>query len=114
MFDKQINWLASWRSFDEFKFEYEVNIVFIPALRIRTEHFMERHNDPLDIGKSIIGVAYFEQPEAWGNFNPKVIDEEGTIKVIIRIRDVNVKLYHFKTKLKPKTLDEAKNKFDFW
>jgi hypothetical protein len=99
LFNKQINWLAQWHSLDEFKFEYECHAVIIPPLRVRTEHFIENHDDSLEVGKSIIGVAYFEQPEAWGNFNPKIIDQQGTIKIKIRIKDIYGKFYYFKTKL---------------
>lgn len=108
LFDKQINWLAQWHTFDNFKFEYQNTIILIPPLRVRTEFFMDKHDDSLEIGKSVVGVAYFEQEEAWGNYNPKTIDSEGKIKIIIRIRDVYGKKYNFKTTLKPKTLDEAR------
>jgi hypothetical protein len=107
-FHTQIIWLPQWHSLNDFKFEYEEHVLIIPPLRVRTEYFMEKHDDGLEIGKSIIGVAYFEQSEAWGNFNPKAIDNEGTIKIIIRIRDVYGRLYDFKTKLKRIKLEEAR------
>lgn len=108
MFDKQITWLAQLHSIENFKFKYGDTSILIPPLRVRTEYFMDKHDDSLEVGKSVVGVAYFEQEEAWGNLNPKTVDKENTIQIIIRIRDVYGKLYHFKTTLKPKTLEEAK------
>jgi len=108
LFNKQINWLAQWQTLDNFKFEYRDKTILIPPLRIRNEYFMGQDNDSLEVGKSLVGVAYFEQVEAWGNYNPKLIDDKGTIKVVIKIRDIYGKKYCFKTTLKPKTLEEAK------
>nr|WP_315396820.1 hypothetical protein [uncultured Sphingobacterium sp.] len=108
LFDKQIIWLAQWHTFDNFKFEYQDNILLIPPLRVRNEYFKDQNNDSLEVGKSIVGVAYFEQQEAWGNYNPKTIDSDGKIKIIIRVRDIYGRNYSFKTTLKPKTLDEAR------
>lgn len=108
LFAKQMNWLAQWHTFDNFKIEYGNTTLLIPPLRVKTEFFMNKNDDTLEVGKSIVGVAYFEQEEAWGNFNPKSIDKKGTIKVIIKIRDVYGRHYNFKSTLKPKSLDEAR------
>jgi hypothetical protein len=108
LFNKQLIWLSQWHTFDNFKFEFEDTILFIPPLRGKSDFFTEKNNDTLEVGKSISGVAYFEQEEAWGNFNPKTIDEKGTINVIIKIRDIYDRNYKFKTQLKSKSLDEAR------
>jgi hypothetical protein len=62
----------------------------------------------LGIGESVVGVAYFEQAEAWGNLNPQIIDETGKIRIIIKIRDIYGRNYKFKTILKPISLEEAR------
>lgn len=108
LFDKQLNWLAQRHIFDDFKLEYRDKVILIPPLRVRTEYFAHSPDDRLEVGKSITGIAYFEQEEAWGNFNPKTIDNNGTIKVIIRIRDIYGKHFYFRTKLNPKSLEEAR------
>ncbi|QNF31852.1 hypothetical protein HUW51_03625 [Adhaeribacter swui] len=108
LFDKQMVWLPQSHIFADFKFEYGESLVFIPPLRTRSDVFNQRRTDSLDVGESIVGVAYFEQGEAWGNLNPKSSDGDGTIKVVIKIRDVYGKHYKFKTTLKPKAIEEAR------
>ena len=107
LFGRQINWLPQWHTFDNFKIEYENATITIPPLRIRTEFFMDKDNDSLGVGRSIVGVAYFEQEESWGNYNPRTMNDEDGIKIIIKIKDVYGKNYKFKTTLESKSLDEA-------
>ena len=107
-FRKNINWLVQLHIFENFKLEFKDSVVLIPPLRGKNEFFMNKNDDNLEVGKSSVGVAYFEQEEAWGNFNPKTINNEGEINVIVRIRDIYGKNYNFKTVLKPKSLEEAR------
>lgn len=47
---------------------------------------LDQKNDTyLPVGKSIVGVSYFEQPTSWGNHFPRLDDNELTdIKVVVK------------------------------
>jgi hypothetical protein len=105
---KRIQWLAQWHIFENFKIKYGDQIVMLPPLRSRNSEYPGGGENYLAIGGSIIGVAYFEQDEAWGNLNPETINDKGDIKVILKIRDIRKAEYRFKTTLKRLSIKEAR------
>lgn len=100
-------WLTHFHVFDSFRLEFEDAVMIIPTLKAGGNRILEPDKDDyLEIGRYINGVAYFEQDDAWGNFNPKTIDDK--TKVELKIVDIYGRNYSFKTILKYKSLDEAK------
>ncbi|PCJ84761.1 MAG: hypothetical protein COA57_08705 [Flavobacteriales bacterium] len=108
LFRKNLNWLAQWHSVEPFRIELNNgSMIEIQNLRTKNNVLDNRDHNRIDLGSSIIGAAYFEQPEAWGSLNPQQ-DEQGLINVIVKIRDVYQRSYKFKTVLKQLPIEEAR------
>ena len=107
-YKKEIQWLVQWHPGEEFRIENEDGSYMVPNnLRVRVNGLDNKSDDYLPIGQSAVGVAYFEQETAWGNLNPKQ-NEDKSIDVIIKIRDVFKKEYKFKTKLQQVPIEKAR------
>jgi len=60
----------------------------------------------LEVGKSIIGVGYFEQADSWGNFHPRE-EPDGLYDLKIEISDMWGKRHFHKTRIKKISLEDA-------
>ncbi len=60
----------------------------------------------LEVGKSTLGIVYFEQDESWGAFSP--ISHNGHIKIKIKVYDIFSKAYTTVVTIPMVELDEAK------
>jgi len=110
IFSKPV-WLPQTHVLDDFAFRYNVdsqNDVLLFLNHLRTGRVGESQDDYLEVGKSITGVAYFEQNSAWGNFHPKPINDKLDIEIIIKIRDVFDLNHKAKTKIKIININEAR------
>ncbi|MFA9370131.1 MAG: hypothetical protein ACERIH_00265 [Labilibaculum antarcticum] len=107
-FKKEIQWLAQWHPLENFKLSMkDGNEIVVNNLRVKNNIFDYSEHSELEIGKSLVGVAYFEQVTAWGNLNPAQ-KENGNIDVIIKIRDIYGKEYKFQTELEQLPIEEAR------
>ncbi len=105
---KEIQWLAHWNHLGDFKLTMNNGSeIVVNSLRVKNNIYDNSENSALEVGKSLVGVAYFEQGTAWGNLNP-IQKENGQIDVIIKIRDVYGKEYQFKTELKQVAIEQAR------
>lgn len=59
--------------------------ILIPYLRQKDMILNERQDLFMSIGKTVSGVAYFEQPPCWGNFSPEINSNDKT--------SIRIKLY---------------------
>lgn len=107
-FWKEKIWLAQWHSVDPFLIPIkEDKFISIRSLRIRSNEFDNSTSDFINIGDSLVGVAYFEQQEAWGNFSPLQFEDKST-KILIKIKDIYGRKYIFKTTLGYLELEKAR------
>lgn len=107
-FKRDIQWLTQWHSLGNFKIAMsDGSEIVVNSLRIKNNIYDNGKNDELDVGKSLVGIAYFEQETAWGNLNP-IQKDNGKIDVIIKIRDVFGKEYKFKTELEQLPIEKAR------
>lgn len=77
----------------------------IPNLRQADPLFDHKYNGFLEVGKSIIGAAYFEQYSSWGNHYPR-FDEKGLTDIKIEVKDAFGNKYHTKTKVPIRDIQE--------
>ena len=107
-FIKEKVWLSQWHSIDSFVIPIKnERSICVKSLRIRSHEFDNSNSSYINIGDSQIGVAYFEQQEAWGNFSP-LPNENKSANVIIKIKDVYGRKYMFKTRLKYVDIEKAR------
>jgi len=107
-FKDKIVWLPQWHSIEPFRIRLkDDSLLQVASLRMKDSAFDKDDKDKIEVGSSLVGAAYFEQPEAWGNLNPKQLEDNFT-KVIIKIRDIYGYEYKFKTKLKSFTIEKAR------
>jgi len=100
-------WLAQWHAFTPFKTKMKNDSDLIyPTLRIR-DFPTDITDDYLNIGKSITGTAYFEQSQAWGNFNP-LQNENKSTEIELKIVDVYGNKFYSSYNLKYLELDKAR------
>lgn len=105
---RQWEWLAQWHSGVPFMIPLnDDQVMVIPSLRTRVSLEAPGSGDRIDVGGSLIGAAYFEQPEAWGNLNPMQGKSE-EIHVKIRIHDIYRRTYTFKTTLSQVPIEKAR------
>lgn len=106
-FFKEINWLPQWHALANFKLPTKTeNFIVVSTLRIRDHELDNSNKSFLQVADTVVGVAYFEQVKAWGNFQP-LREEDGSTKIKIKIRDIYGRNYVFKTKLKHISIEEA-------
>jgi hypothetical protein len=60
----------------------------------------------LEAGKNVIGIEYFEQNEAWGNFHPRIVNNRVRIKIIAK--DIFKKNHSLVTYIPNVELSEAR------
>lgn len=107
-FFKKINWLAQWHTIEPFLIPIiDDKYIYVKALRTRSHQFDDSNKDYIDVGASVIGVSYFEQQTAYGNFSP-LMNKDNTTTVTIKILDVYGKKYLFKTKLRSIDIADAR------
>ncbi len=107
-FKKEIQWLAQLHPLANFKIAMnDGSEIVVNNLRVKNNVYDNIEHSVLEVGKSLIGVAYFEQRKAWGNLNPTQ-KENGEIDVIIKIRDIYGKEYQFKTVLEKVPIANAR------
>lgn len=105
---KDLQWINQMHPADDFGIELSNGEhILIPNLRVRNRNFTNSSESFIDVGSSLIGVAYFEQLKAWGNLNPKEF-KDGQIKVVVRITDVFGQAYIFKTELRNIPIEAAR------
>lgn len=105
---KEKVWLAQWHSIDSFRIPIQnEKYIYVTSLRIRSHELDDSNTSFIGVGDSLVGVAYFEQQEAWGNFSP-LQNEDKSANIIIKIVDVYGRKYCFKTKLKLVELEKAR------
>jgi len=104
----EMEWLAQWHPAENFLITNKSgHTIGVNNLRVKFNEFGSDSDSELNVGKSSVGVAYFEQVTAWGNLNPKTTEND-KINVIIKIRDIYKKEYKFKTKLKKLPIEKAR------
>lgn len=105
----EIEWIAQCHPAENFSIINKSNStrIIVNNLRVKFNEIGSNSDSELDIGKSSVGVAYFEQVSAWGNLNPKTTEDD-SIRVIIKITDIYKKKYKFKTKLKKLPIEKAR------
>lgn len=105
---KDIHWLAQWHPIENFIFPMkDESAIIVNNIRVKNNIYDNNSDDDLGVGKSLVGVANFEQQSAWGNLNP-VQKEDGEIDVVIKIRDVYNRIYKFKTQLRQLPIEKAR------
>ncbi|MGB0887391.1 MAG: hypothetical protein ACPGSL_04655 [Vicingaceae bacterium] len=108
-FKREIQWLVQWHPLGNFKIPItDGSEILVSNLRLKNNIYDNGNVDELEIGKNLIGVAYFEQEKAWGNLNP-IQDNNGKIDVIIKIEDIYGKFYKFKTELEYLPIEQARD-----
>lgn len=90
----------------DFQVNIGSNIKIYPFLT-QKNHLSPASNESfLEIGKSINGVVYFEQPESWGGCLPKVKEQQVELK--IEVNDVFGGRHSAKIRVPSVSLDEAR------
>jgi len=92
---------------DPFRINAGEQAILIPFLRQHDTILNLENSCFIDVGKSILGVAYFEQPPTWGNHVPDLDDNNKTL-VKIKLNDAFENTYSTKFNLPMITLLEAK------
>lgn len=105
--DKRI-WLTQWHALEPFKIKMKNKTqIQVATLRIRDSENDNSNKSFINIGDSIVGIAYFEQETAWGNYNP-ITNEDKSANIKIRIKDTYGNNFYFKHKLKYMDLNKAR------
>lgn len=101
-------WLAQWHALESFKIDMNNGSqIQVPTLRIKDSENDNADKSLINIGNSIVGIAYFEQETAWGNYNP-IPNQDKSTNIKIRIKDIYGKNFYFKYKLKYEDLENAR------
>lgn len=83
-------WLPETVSKTDFKIKFpnsEFTKVY-PFLKQKNYSTNNETDTYLPVGKSITGIAYFEQPNAYGNYVPRLNKDLKTTDLLIKIKDV--------------------------
>lgn len=105
---KEKVWLVQWHSIDNFKIPIKNDrFIHVNHLTIKKHEYDTSNSSFLNIGDSLIGVAYFEQGESWGNYSPFTNDNQST-DIIIKIKDIYGRKYCFKTQINYLELEDAR------
>jgi hypothetical protein len=78
----------------------------IPHLKQLNVQYDQQYDGYLEIGKSTIGTAYFEQVFSWGNHYPRV-DKQGNIQLKVVVEDAFGSTYSKKYSVPVKTIQES-------
>lgn len=83
------NWLNEIVSKEDFKIEFENSdkIKVYPFLKQHNHYFNNNNDTFLPVGKSLNGMVYFEQDEAYGNWMPRINRDNKTTSLKIKIMD---------------------------
>lgn len=90
----------------DFQVEIGGNIKIYPFLTQKNHLSPARPENFLEIGQSINGVVYFEQPESWGGCFPK--NKNQLVKVKVEVTDVFGGRHKATIKVPTATLEEAR------
>ncbi|MGZ2369509.1 hypothetical protein ACXR6G_06960 [Ancylomarina sp. YFZ004] len=74
---------------EDFRIEFDNSdkIQVYPFLKQRNQNFQNNTDVFLPVGKSLNGMVYFEQREAYGNLMPRLNKDNQTTNLKIRIKD---------------------------
>ncbi|HBG48293.1 MAG TPA: hypothetical protein DDW90_02050 [Cyanobacteria bacterium UBA9971] len=86
-------WLKETCILSDFCVDIGENTKVYPLLTQKSCLLGDSANTFLNIGQQCSGIVYFEQPEGWGGFKPRIVNNKVMIKV--KIKDVFEK-YHQK------------------
>jgi hypothetical protein len=100
-------WLQPTPALSDFRRPIGANIQFFPFLLQRSVVLPREVKTYLAVGDHVNGVVYFEQPESWGGFKPRVYDNNVAVK--IRLRDGFGRWHSGRALLRVTSLDEARN-----
>ncbi|MEY2639721.1 MAG: hypothetical protein RIR90_1203, partial [Bacteroidota bacterium] len=93
LFFKRTMILSQWHLLNNITFGLEDKAIILRTLRQTDLVFGDNHNvDYLSVGKSLTGVAYFEQDKFWGSYEP-IIEKDLTIRVKLKVKDVYSRVY---------------------
>lgn len=102
-------WIAQWHALEPFKIEMQDGSTIVTStLRMRDNENDNSNKSLINVGDSLVGIAYFEQVKAWGNLNP-IPNEDRSTNIKIKIRDIYGNNFYFKHKLRYLELTEAQN-----
>jgi len=90
----------------DFQVEIVGNIKIYPFLTQKNYLSPARPDSFLEIGQSINGVVYFEQPESWGGCFPK--NKKQLVKIKVEVTDVFGGRHKATIKVPTVTLEEAR------
>lgn len=77
-------WLNSTPAIGDFGHTIGENLRVFPFLFQRNHLAAHPASTYLQSGQNTIGVVYFEQPESWGGFKPRVKNGKSKIKVLVK------------------------------
>ncbi|MDV3873360.1 hypothetical protein [Elizabethkingia ursingii] len=101
-------WLAQWHAIEPFKINLKnKSQIIVSTLRLKDSENDNSDKSLINIGNSIIGISYFEQETAWGNYNP-IPNKDKSTNIKIRIKDIYGNNFYFKYKLKYMDLNKAR------
>ena len=83
------NWFKEIISKEDFKIEFENSdkIKVYPFLKQHNQYFQNNNDTFLPVGKSMNGMVYFEQDEAYGSWMPRLNNDKETTNLKIIIKD---------------------------
>ena len=83
------NWIHETIAKGDFTVEFHESdlIKVYPFLKQKNGLFDNNTNTFLEIGKSVNGIVYFEESEAYGSFMPRLNNDLKTTDLIIKIKD---------------------------
>jgi hypothetical protein len=106
LFQKRL-WIKESTILDDFGIPIaDGQIVKINHLRQASPFIDNSKNNFLEVSKSAIGAAYFEQVESWGNHNPRQ-DDNWSTEIKIKVEDAFGNVYSTKVKVPIKSIEEA-------
>jgi hypothetical protein len=95
-------WLPETFSKSDFRVEFRESKIVkgFPFLKQKNESFINNVDTYLEIGKTAIGIVYFEQEEAYGSYMPRFNKDKETTDLLIKMEDSYGKIHKKKFKLK--------------
>jgi hypothetical protein len=106
IFQKRL-WIYEYNILDTFSIPSgDGQSLLIPHLRQVTPELNKSYNGYIEVGNSLIGAAYFEQPVSWGNHTPR-FDENGFTDIKIIVEDAFKNKYRKRAKVKMIPIQDA-------
>jgi hypothetical protein len=91
---------------EDFQTSIGDSIKVYPFLFQKTHLSQVSQDTYLELGKSVLGIVYFEQAESWGGCQP--MPKNGLVDLNVRVKDTFGKSHHLKTQVPLVTLAEAR------